>query len=108
MLDRRLVKPPQVWLGGVRAEGSGVGSLILSPDGFLLRTFFAFLVAGGVAGRVPAALHLLAQVLVGPSLGAFDEAPPDLALRVRAKIGTARISISPLKPGMGVVKLPRP
>jgi hypothetical protein len=104
MLDRRLVKLPQVWLGGVRAEGSGVGSLILSPDGFLLRTFFAFL----VAGRVPAALHLLAQVLVGPSLGDFDEAPPDLALRVRAKIGTARISISPLKPGMGVVKLPRP
>jgi hypothetical protein len=48
-----MVKPPQVRLGGVEA-GAGVGSLILSPDGFLLVTFLAFFVKGELAE----ALHL--------------------------------------------------
>jgi hypothetical protein len=66
-----LFPTPQVWLGGVRVgEGLGVGSLILTPVGFLLVAFLAFLEVGGVS----VAFHLLARVLEDPTLGPFDDA----------------------------------
>jgi hypothetical protein len=102
LLDRRMVKPPQVRLGGVEA-GAGVGSLILSPDGFLLVTFLAFFAEGELAE----ALHLPTWVLEDPALGPFHEAPTVSVLRVWAKIGIVGISISPSKLGTEVVKLSR-
>jgi hypothetical protein len=45
-----MIKLPHVRLGGVETGTDlGVGSLMLSPNGFLLMTFFAFLATGGVA-----------------------------------------------------------
>jgi hypothetical protein len=56
-LDQRIVNPPQVRLGRVRAmEDLEAGSLILSLDAFLPMTFRIFFGGGGVASilRLPA------------------------------------------------------
>jgi hypothetical protein len=103
-LDWRKVNPPWVRLGGVGAgDDLGVGSLILSPDAFFLTTFCNFFGGGGVA----AALHLLAWVLEDPKLWPFDKSLVELTLKVRAETRIARIGESPLKPGMGSMKLSR-
>jgi hypothetical protein len=74
-----MVNPPRMHFGGVRVGvGLGVGSLILTPNAFLLMTFSIFFGGDGVA----AALHLLARVREDPALGPFDESPVDSGLRV--------------------------
>jgi hypothetical protein len=58
IFDRRMVNPPRMRFGGVKAEGAfGAGSLILIPVTFLVTAFLIFL-----GTRVAAALHLPARV----------------------------------------------
>jgi hypothetical protein len=97
-----MVNPPGVRLGGVGAEeGLGAGSLILTPDAFLLVIFLAFLEAGGVS----VTLHLPSRVLEDPTLGPFDDALTDLALGARAETGTTKMGVSPSMLGICTIKL---
>jgi hypothetical protein len=99
-----MVNLPQVHLGGVRVgDGLATGSLILTTDSFFLKTVQIFF--GG--GRVAAALHLPARVLKYSALGPVDESSAHSTLGVRAETGTAGISESPSKMGMGAMKLSR-
>jgi hypothetical protein len=85
LVDRCLIKPPQVRLEGVRVNGVlGAGSLILRHVAFLPTTFVAFWGGAGVA----ADLRLIAQVFEDPTLGPLDKSPADSVLGVRTEIGT--------------------
>jgi hypothetical protein len=78
----------------------GAGSLILTPHGFLLITFLAFLEAG-----VSATFRLPTQVLEDPALGPFDDALAGSALGDRAETGTTIMGVSPSTPGVGTMML---
>jgi hypothetical protein len=65
------------------------------------QTFLAFLEAVGVA----VTLRLPARVLEDPALGPFDDALADSTLGVRTEVETVGIGVSPLRPGIGEMKL---
>jgi hypothetical protein len=77
--------------------------LSLTHVAFLLLAFHNFFGGGGVA----ATLRLPSRVFSDSTLGPFDEAPIDSALRVQADMRRTGIDVSPSKPGMGAIKLSR-
>jgi L-alanine-DL-glutamate epimerase-like enolase superfamily enzyme len=103
-LDRRIVNPPRVRSGGVRAGVFlGAGSLILMPVVFLPTAFFVY--QGGV-GRA-AALHLPAHVFEDPALDPPVGVPTEPAPGVWVEMGLAQIGAPSPKPVIWAIRLSR-
>jgi hypothetical protein len=78
-----------------------MGLLILMTLEDLLIAFLAFFLGVGLA----VAFHLLARVLDAPALDAVEGSSMALPPGERAEMGMAEIGMSPLKLGMGEIKL---